>query len=179
MKKSLKKILSAAICMGVIGTVNMITEAAVKIPADATMASASTIQKENLKLVKEWDKVFAKSEKVNHYKTTFVNRFGITLAADVYEPKNISGKLPALAVCGAFGAVKEQISGFYAQTMAERGFIAVAFDPSFTGESGGYPRFVASPDINTEDFQAFFQRRVVLTRTESELSEFAAGAELL
>ena len=112
------------------------------------------VKAENLNLTKEWDKVFAKSDKVNHRKITFVNRFGITLAADMYEPKNVKGKLPAIAVCGAFGAVKEQISGFYAQTMAERGFITIAFDPSFTGESGGQPRYVASPDINTEDFSA-------------------------
>ena len=129
-------------------------EAAAKIPADAKIESASTIQVEKLKLGKEWDKVFPKSEKVNHQKVTFVNRYGITLAADMYTPKNSGGKLPALAVAGAFGAVKEQISGLYAQEMAERGFLAIAFDPSFTGESGGYPRFVASPDINTEDFCA-------------------------
>ena len=129
-------------------------DAAAKIPADAKIESASTIQLENLKLEKNWDKVFPQSNKVNHQKITFVNRYGITLAADMYTPKNYSGKLPALAVAGAFGAVKEQISGFYAQTMAERGFLTIAFDPSFTGESGGYPRFVASPDINTEDFQA-------------------------
>lgn len=114
----------------------------------------SMIKTEKLHLNNEWDKVFAKSDKVNHHKVTFVNRFGITLAADMYEPKNISGKLPAIAVCGAFGAVKEQISGLYAQIMAERGFITIAFDPSFTGESGGQPRYVASPDINTEDFSA-------------------------
>lgn len=109
---------------------------------------------ENLKLVTEWDKTFPKSEKVNHKKITFHNRYGITLAADLYEPKDASGKLAALAVCGPFGAVKEQASGLYAQTMAERGFIAIAFDPSYTGESGGKPRYMASPDLNTEDFQA-------------------------
>lgn len=109
---------------------------------------------ETLKLTQEWDKVFPKSEKVNHRKITFHNRYGITLAADLYEPKNIAGKLPAIAVSGPFGAVKEQASGLYAQTMAERGFLTIAFDPSFTGESGGMPRYVASPDINTEDFQA-------------------------
>ena len=112
------------------------------------------IRKEELSLVKEWDKTFAKSEKVDHCKVTFVNRYGITLAADMYVPKDAEGKLPAIAVCGPFGAVKEQCSGLYAQTMAERGFITVAFDPSFTGESGGQPRFMASPDINTEDFMA-------------------------
>ncbi len=109
---------------------------------------------ETLKLTEEWDKVFPKSSKVNHRKVTFHNRYGITLAADLYEPKNQEGKLPALAVCGPFGAVKEQSSGLYAQTMAERGYLAIAFDPSFTGESGGTPRYMASPDINTEDFQA-------------------------
>lgn len=107
-----------------------------------------------LKMTQEWDKVFPKSGKVNHRKITFHNRYGITLAADLYEPENAQGKLPAIAVSGPFGAVKEQASGLYAQTMAERGFLTIAFDPSFTGESGGFPRYVASPDINTEDFQA-------------------------
>lgn len=107
-----------------------------------------------IELVKEWDKTFPKSDKVNHRKVTFKNRYGITLAADLYEPKNAEGKLSAIAVCGPFGAVKEQCSGLYAQTMAERGFLTIAFDPSFTGESGGEPRYMASPDINTEDFQA-------------------------
>ncbi len=110
--------------------------------------------KENLILTEEWDKTFPKSDKVNHSKVTFYNRYGITLAADMYEPKNAEGKLPAIAVSGPFGAVKEQAAGLYAQTMAERGFLTIAFDPSFTGESGGNPRYVASPDINTEDFQA-------------------------
>lgn len=109
---------------------------------------------EKLILTEEWDKIFPRSEKVNHSKVTFHNRYGITLAADLYAPKNAAGKLPAIAVCGPFGAVKEQASGFYAQTMAERGFLTLAFDPSFTGESGGQPRYMASPDINTEDFQA-------------------------
>lgn len=107
-----------------------------------------------LNLTQEWDKVFPKSEKVNHRKVTFHNRYGITLAADLYEPKDAEGKLPAIAVSGPFGAVKEQASGLYAQTMAERGFLTIAFDPSYTGESGGEPRYVASPDINTEDFSA-------------------------
>ncbi len=107
-----------------------------------------------LNLAKEWDKTFPKSEKVNHRKVTFHNRYGITLAADLYEPKDSSGKLPAIAVSGPFGAVKEQSSGLYAQTMAERGFLTISFDPSCTGESGGKPRYMASPDINTEDFQA-------------------------
>ena len=112
------------------------------------------LKTEKLKLVSEWDKTFPQSEKVDHKKVTFVNRYGITLAADLYKPKNKSGKYPAIAVSGPFGAVKEQCSGLYAQTMAERGYLTIAFDPSFTGESGGYPRFMASPDINTEDFMA-------------------------
>ncbi len=110
--------------------------------------------KEKLTLTQEWDKTFPKSEKVDHNKVTFHNRYGITLAADLYAPKGQTGKLPAIAVCGPFGAVKEQAAGLYAQTMAERGFLTIAFDPSFTGESGGTPRYMASPDINTEDFQA-------------------------
>lgn len=109
---------------------------------------------EKLVLTEEWDKTFPKSDKVNHRKVVFHNRYGITLAADLYEPKEYSGKLPAIAVCGPFGAVKEQASGLYAQKMAERGYLTVAFDPSFTGESGGNVRNVASPDINTEDFCA-------------------------
>lgn len=109
---------------------------------------------ENLNLIQKWDKTFPKSDKVDHCKITFHNRYGITLAADLYTPKKEQRKLPAIAVCGPFGAVKEQASGIYAQTMAERGFLTIAFDPSFTGESGGTPRYVASPDINTEDFQA-------------------------
>ena len=112
------------------------------------------LKTEKLKLVSEWDKTFPQSEKVDHKKVTFVNRYGITLAADLYKPKNASGKYPAIAVSGPFGAVKEQCSGLYAQTMAERGYLTIAFDPSFTGESGGYPKFMASPDINTEDFMA-------------------------
>ena len=112
------------------------------------------LKTEELKLVSEWDKTFPQSEKVDHKKVTFVNRYGITLAADLYKPKIASGKYPALAVSGPFGAVKEQCSGLYAQTMAERGYLTIAFDPSFTGESGGNPRYMASPDINTEDFMA-------------------------
>ena len=109
---------------------------------------------ETLALTQEWDKTFPKSGKVDHRKVTFHNRYGITLAADLYQPKGASGKLAAIAVCGPFGAVKEQAAGLYAQAMAERGFLTIAFDPSFTGESGGMPRYMASPDINTEDFQA-------------------------
>lgn len=114
----------------------------------------NSVMEEKLSLTQEWDKVFPKSDNVNHSKITFHNRYGITLAADLYIPKNAEGKLPAIAVCGPFGAVKEQVSGLYAQRMAELGFLTIAFDPSFTGESGGQPRYVASPDINTEDFCA-------------------------
>ena len=121
-------------------------------PAQNTQSSRNM---EKLKLTQEWDKTFPKSDKVSHSKVTFVNRYGITLAADLYVPKTTTGrKLPAIAVSGPFGAVKEQSSGLYAQTLAERGFLTIAFDPSFTGESGGQPRYVASPDINTEDFSA-------------------------
>lgn len=105
-------------------------------------------------MVKEWDKVFPKSDKVEHKKVTFKNRYGLSLVADLYVPKNLNGKTAAIAVSGPFGAVKEQSSGLYAQTMAERGFVTLAFDPSYTGESGGQPRNIASPDINTEDFSA-------------------------
>lgn len=113
-----------------------------------------TSKAQELSLTNQWDKTFPKSEKVNHRKVTFKNHFGITLAADLYEPKDHKSKFPAIAVCGPFGAVKEQVSGRYAQTLAERGFLTIAFDPSYTGESGGEPRYVASPDINTEDYQA-------------------------
>lgn len=126
------------------------------------------MMKKELELVQEWDKTFAKSDKVNHRKVTFHNRYGITLAADLYEPKNYAGKLPAIAVCGPFGAVKEQCSGLYAQTMAEMGFLTIAFDPSFTGESGGQPRYTASPDINTEDFQAAVDFLSVQDNVDSE-----------
>lgn len=112
------------------------------------------MQEQKLVLTDVWDKTFPQSNKVSHRKVTFHNRYGVTLAADMYTPKNVDGRLPAIAVAGPFGAVKEQASGLYAQILAERGFITVAFDPSFTGESGGYPRNVASPDINTEDFCA-------------------------
>lgn len=112
------------------------------------------MQDEELNMTQEWDKTFPKSEKVEHSKVTFHNRYGITLAADLYVPKGAQGRLPAVAVAGPFGAVKEQASGLYAQTLAERGFLTIAFDPSYTGESGGQPRYVASPDINTEDFCA-------------------------
>ncbi len=113
-----------------------------------------SFMEKKLNLTEEWDKTFPKSEEVSHSKVTFHNRYGITLAADLYVPRGAKGKLPAIAVSGPFGAVKEQASGLYAQTLAERGFLTIAFDPSFIGESGGEPRYVASPDINTEDFCA-------------------------
>lgn len=126
------------------------------------------MKNEKLILTEEWDKTFPKSDKINHRKITFHNRYGITLAADLYEPKNAEGKFPAIAVCGPFGAVKEQSSGLYAQTLAERGFLTIAFDPSFTGESGGQPRYVASPDINTEDFSAAVDFLSVQENVDSE-----------
>lgn len=119
-----------------------------------TSGAQSKRDMEKLEMTQEWDKTFPKSDKVEQSKVTFPNRYGITLAADMYIPKNVEGKLPAIAVCGPFGAVKEQAAGLYAQTLAELGFLTVAFDPSYTGESGGRPRYVASPDINTEDFCA-------------------------
>ena len=122
--------------------------------AATTTAQTAAGGTEKLELTQEWDKVFPKSEQVEHRKVTFHNRYGITLAADLYIPKGVNGKLLAIAISGPFGAVKEQASGLYAQTLAERGFLTIAFDPSFTGESGGQPRNVASPDINTEDFSA-------------------------
>lgn len=114
----------------------------------------TVFQEEQLILGTEWDKTFPKSDKVNHSKVQFHNRFGITLAADLYVPRDAAGRCTAIAVCGPYGAVKEQASGLYAQALAERGFVTVAFDPSYTGESGGIPRYVSSPDINTEDYSA-------------------------
>ena len=122
--------------------------------AQENRLNTNSIMEEKLNLTQEWDKTFPQSDEVNHSKITFHNRYGITLAADMYTPKNINGKMAAIAISGPFGAVKEQASGLYAQTMAERGFLTIAFDPSYTGESGGTPRYVASPDINTEDFCA-------------------------
>ena len=122
--------------------------------AQENQLNTNSIMEEKLNLTQEWDKVFPQSDEVSHSKITFHNRYGITLAADLYMPKGATGKLPAIAVCGPFGAVKEQASGLYAQELAKRGFLTIAFDPSFTGESGGQPRYVASPDINTEDFCA-------------------------
>lgn len=128
----------------------------------------NNVNMETLNLTKEWDKTFPQSDKVNHSKVTFCNRYGITLAADMYVPKNATGKLPAIAVCGPFGAVKEQAAGLYAQTMAERGFLTIAFDPSYTGESGGTPRYVVSPDINTEDFSAAVDFLATSDKVDSE-----------
>ena len=156
MKKVMRKLLAAMLCAGVL-TVGINSEAAIqegKAMQSAEKQSDRQIKVEKLNLTEEWDKVFDKSDAVNHKKITFVNRYGITLAADMYIPKNANGKMPALAVSGPFGAVKEQSSGLYAQEMAKRGYLTIAFDPSFTGESGGSPRYVASPDINTEDFSA-------------------------
>lgn len=132
------------VCITVVGEANARTQ----------VNQTNEMKTQNPALTEKWDKTFPKSDKVNHSKVTFTNRYGITLAADMYVPKNIEGKRPAIAVSGPFGAVKEQSSGLYAQTLAERGFVTIAFDPSFTGESGGEPRYVASPDINTEDFSA-------------------------
>ena len=141
-----------------LGRRNLLKMASVAALVGASPVSAqsnpSATGANTMQLKQEWDKVFPRSNKVDHQKVTFNNRYGITLAADLYQPKNSSGKLAAIAVSGPFGAVKEQSSGLYAQTMAERGFVTLAFDPSYTGESGGEPRDVASPDINTEDFSA-------------------------
>ena len=145
MKKSLRELCTAiAICFCATGNL---------FATDNQFNTDHTMDK-NLYLTKEWDKVFPQSDKVSHSKVTFRNRYGITLAADMYKPKHADGKLPAIAISGPFGAVKEQSSGLYAQELAERGFLTIAFDPSYTGESGGEPRYVASPDINTEDFCA-------------------------
>ncbi len=153
MKKSIKKLnitLIASLCTAM----SLLASNSDVITTDSINNNTNISMNENLNLTQEWDKVFPKSDKVNHSKVTFRNRYGITLAADMYIPKNVSGKLAAIAICGPFGAVKEQSSGLYAQTLAERGFLTIAFDPSYTGESSGEPRYVASPDINTEDFSA-------------------------
>lgn len=141
---------------------------ATAVSAVAQTTKMNEINMEKLNLTQEWDKTFPKSDKVNHSKVTFVNRFGVTLAADMYVPKKAEGKLAAIAVSGPFGAVKEQSSGLYAQTLAERGFLTIAFDPSFTGESGGQPRNVASPDINTEDFSAAVDYLTTLDNVDAE-----------
>lgn len=135
---------------------------------NASNTTENRNEMEKLTLTKEWDKTFPKSDKIDHSKVTFVNRYGITLAADMYKPKHSTGKLPAIAVCGPFGAVKEQAAGLYAQEMAERGFLTIAFDPSFTGESGGTPRYMTSPDINTEDFNAAVDYLVTNPEVDSE-----------
>lgn len=122
--------------------------------AEITSATEIQVPAQTIILTQQWDKIFPQSTKVDHRKITFKNRYGITLAADLYLPKQRQGKLPAIAVSGPFGAVKEQVSGLYAQTLAERGFVTLAFDPSYTGESSGLPRNVPSPEINTEDFSA-------------------------
>ncbi len=151
-----------------------------------TMAQSNkpnnTYMEEKLNMTQEWDKVFAQSDKVNHSKITFHNRYGITLAADMYMPKNAEGKLPAIAVCGPFGAVKEQASGLYAQTLAERGFITIAFDPSFTGESGGNRDMWHRPTLTPKTSarrSITCQPAATLTRSASAYSAFADGEEWL
>lgn len=148
MKKTLIALL--LMCSAIAG----VTNAANAANTTSENNPANNPNMETIKLTNEWDKVFPQSNKVNHSKITFKNRYGTTLAADLYVPRDAKGMLPSIIVSGPFGAVKEQVSGLYAQTMAERGFLTIAFDPSFTGESGGEPRYVASPDINTEDFSA-------------------------
>lgn len=163
----MKRLMGALLCLMLVSGMTGYAKADSKIHADSeAVAQKQTatgsvkteaekmLKTKELNLVSEWDKTFPKSGKTGHKKVTFINRYGITLAADMYIPKNAAGKLPAIAVCGPFGAVKEQCSGLYAQAMAERGYLTIAFDPSFTGESGGEPRYMASPDINTEDFMA-------------------------
>lgn len=134
----------------------------------SAFAQTKEVNMEKLNLTQVWDKTFPQSDKVSHSKVTFVNRFGITIAADMYVPENVEGKVAAIAVSGPFGAVKEQSSGLYAQTLAERGFLTIAFDPSFTGESGGQPRNVASPDLNTEDFSAAVDYLTTLDNVDAE-----------
>lgn len=147
-RNSFRKLRIAMVaCFCIVATMDASETASNNFNTDITMD-------ENQNLTQVWDKVFPQSNKVNHSKVSFRNRYGITLTADLYVPKNAIGKLAAIAVSGPFGAVKEQSSGLYAQTLAERGFLTIAFDPSYTGESGGEPRYVASPDINTEDFSA-------------------------
>lgn len=169
MKKIKKQLLSCMLVSAILittgcGVQNQATQTSTQTENQTKAEASNMVDYRNMKdmaihvepiaLTDEWDKVFPLSDEVNHKKVTFANHFGITLAADLYEPKQYSGKLPAIAVCGPFGAVKEQSSGLYAQEMAKRGFLAIAFDPSFTGESAGYPRAFNSPDINIEDYQA-------------------------
>lgn len=153
MKKKLLGPLMALVLVAAGGQLNM-AQAAEKVAVDNNAKITVTEGTKKMQVTKAWDKVFPKSDKVKHSKVTFHNRYGVTLVADMYEPKDVTGKLPAIAVSGPFGAVKEQTSGLYAQEMAKRGFLTIAFDPSYTGESGGDTRYVASPDINTEDFSA-------------------------
>ncbi len=152
-------VLSAALVFGALTAISLMKD---------PNTNTSLAKVEKLELTQKWDKVFPESEKVDHHKVTFVNRYGITLAADMYVPKGANGKLPAIAVSGPFGAVKEQSSGLYAQQLAERGFLTIAFDPSFTGESGGMPRRVASPDINVEDFSAAVDFLMVQPNVDSD-----------
>lgn len=147
-KSNLKPTLIAALLLGITALNSGVAM------ANVTSATVIDVPAQHIQLTQAWDKIFPKSDKVEHHKVTFKNRYGITLAADLYIPKGAKGKLPAIAVSGPFGAVKEQSSGLYAQTLAERGFVTVAFDPSYTGESSGLPRNMPSPDINTEDFSA-------------------------
>lgn len=152
-------------------SIKTIIAAALSVIVTTAVAQTSKTTEENmekLELTQEWDKTFPQSDKVSHSKVTFRNRYGITLAADMYVPKNADGKLAAIAVSGPFGAVKEQSSGLYAQTLAERGFLTIAFDPSFTGESGGQPRNIASPDLNTEDFSAAVDYLATRTDVDAE-----------
>lgn len=141
---------------------------AISATAIAQTSKTTEASMEKLELTQEWDKTFPQSDKVTHSKVTFRNRYGITLVADMYMPMNTQGKFAAIAVSGPFGAVKEQSSGLYAQTLAERGFLTIAFDPSFTGESGGQPRNVASPDMNTEDFSAAVDYLITRTDVDAE-----------
>lgn len=151
LKSNMHKSFVKATVMATLLTANFTASAMAALPENAAVIS---VPGQTIRLEQTWDKIFPQSNKVDHRKVTFKNRFGFTLAADLYAPKNAEGKLPAIAVAGPFGAVKEQSSGLYAQTLAERGFITIAFDPSFTGESSGLPRNMASPDMDTEDFSA-------------------------
>src|SRR5688500_12645266 len=158
---------------------NIICTGTLKAVAGIALAAAVSSEPTRASDQPGWDKTFPKSEKVEHRKVSFKNRYGITLSADLYQPKDRTGKLASIAVSGPFGAVKEQSSGLYAQTMAERGFVTVAFDPSYTGESGGEPRHVASPDINTEDFSAAVDFLGLQPRSEEHTSELQSPCNLV
>src|SRR5688500_11161157 len=158
---------------------NIIHTGSLKAVAGMALVAAMSSEPARANEQLTWDKTFPKSEKVEHRKVSFKNRYGITLSADLYQPKNRNGKLAAIAVSGPFGAVKEQSSGLYAQTMAERGFVTVAFDPSYTGESGGEPRNVPSPDINTEDFSAAVDFLGLQPRSEEHTSELQSPCNLV